>query len=388
MLRLLVGEPDRTHPNGLVGEVGDLTASIGELVSRVGRDPIGMLAADDLDVVISDDEQLHRAAIRAGVEPERMLSFSDAHYWLRTLANHPLPPLPPARSLALQSLTTAGRGLAELHPDCLEIGPAGSVWRHAEVVLQAILTELHQSEYSVVRVTSWPRTASVLALLYAFGFEADDGQLVKRLSPGGIAPLDSFDFHRRFGPPAMDLSLAPVFIAPTAPTLHRRLFLEADTQLRLPLGVEAPAEAVTPALRKGFLSRANIRRLPRGAIVLCYRSGDLGAITAAGVVEETLRSANAARLMRWLGPRSPHSRSEVEEYAPRRPLAVRFRHGFMLGEPIRRSELLDAGVLKRAPSAIMQVRGGGALRWLRVRIGAEIEANRRRDRSQGFVAAR
>ena len=175
------------------------------------------------------------------------------------------------------------------------------------------------------------------------------------------------------GPPAVDLTLAPIFIAPIHPAQHQRLFPEADTQLRLPLGVAAPAEAVAPALRKGWLSGVRNRELPAGASIFFYRTADARAITALGVVESTLKSSEPDALTCWLGPRAANSQREIAALARRRPLAIRFRHARMLQAPIPRSALVDAGVLKRAPSVITQVKSRSARRWLRAWVDAELE---------------
>ncbi len=414
MLRILVDDSNLAHAESLGDEVATLAASLGQVFRQVERDPVDMLLSDDLDALLSDDQQLYCAALNVGIDPERVLSLADGHRWLRTLTGHPLAPPEPVHSEPLTALrerdpliagllndgalcewideardaggwfwshstgqgSYAGVVAARPRAATLELGllvtaRTASRWWSGDLLIQAVVDAMRSRGFSNARVALPHRDSQAVALLQNAGFIQVGAELVKELQPGAIAPLEPLEYHQRYGPAAVDLSLAPVFIAPITSTLHRRLFLQPDTQLRLPLGVEAPSEPVAPALRKGLLSRSNIRQLPRGATLLLYRSADVRAITAVGVVEETLRSSDPTLLARWLGPRTPHSLRELSELARRRPLAIHFRQALILREPISRSDLIVNEVLKRAPSSITQVKGRRALRWLRERLGDE-----------------
>ena len=427
MLRFLIDDRESPHPATWAAELRELAREVGQSIDIPQSDVVAALTEGSLDFAISDDERFHQATLRAGIASDRILNLADARVWLRTLVGEPLPPPAPVEVLPLSRLSAGDPLLHELcdgvpglyeridalagtaaqawicreQLDCyagLAIGsPRGAgfdidllaVDRRAslrwtgELLLERMLRELHQQGYQRVRVAIPQGRIMLRALLRDFGFgRSTDGaqhdgwiSLHKQLRNPATAPLDPFDYHWRHGPPAVDLTLAPIFIAPIHPAQHQRLFPEADTQLRLPLGVAAPAEAVAPALRKGWLSGVRNRELPAGAALFLYRTADARAITALGVVESTLKSAEPDALIRWLGTRAANTQREIVELARRRPLAIRFRHARMLETAIPLSALVDAGVLKRAPSVITKVRSRSARRWLREWVDADPEAS-------------
>ena len=426
MLRFLIDHRESPQPTTWAVELRELAGEVGQSIEIPESNVVAALAEGLLDFAVSDDEGFHQAALRAGIESERILNLADARVWLQTLVGRPLPPPATVEALPLSRLNAGDPLLNELcdgDPDLSEridalagtdaqawicreqvkhyaglaIGSPGgagfdvdlfaidrraSLRRTGELLLEAILRELHQCGYPRVRVAIPEGRILLAALMRDFGFgrSADgarcDGwtSLHKELGSPAAGPLDPFDYHWRHGPPAVDLTLAPILIAPISPAQHGRLFPAADAQLRLPLGVAAPAEAVAPPLRKAWLSGVRNLELPGGAAIFFYRTTDAKAITALGVVESTLKASEPDTLTSWLGPRTANTQREIAALARRRPLAIRFRHARMFQTPIPLSALVNAGVLRRAPNVITQVRSRSARRWLREWVEDGLEA--------------
>ena len=426
MLRFLIDHRESSQPATWAVELRELAGEVGQSIEIPESNAVAALAEGSLDFAVSDEEGFHQAALRAGIASDRILNFADAQVWLRTLVGRPLPPPVPVEALSLSRLSAGDPRLSELcdgdpelseridalagtdaqawicreqveHYASLAIGSPRdggfdvdlftidrqtSLRRTGELLLEAMLRELHQHGYPRVRVAIPEGRILLAALMRDFGFgrSADSARrdgwtsLHKELGRPAAGPLDPFDYHWRHGPPAVDLTLAPIFIAPISPAQHRRLFPAADAQLRLPLGVAAPAEAVAPPLRKAWLSGVRNRELPSGTAIFFYRTTDTKAITGLGVVESTLKSSEPDTLTSWLGPRAANTQREIAELARQRPLAIRFRHARMLQTPIPLSALVNAGVLRRAPNVITQVKTRSARRWLREWVEDGLEA--------------
>lgn len=107
----------------------------------------------------------------------------------------------------------------------------------------------------------------------------------------------------------------------------------------------------------------------RGDLVVFYRSGDERAARFVGVVEETLRSSDPAELTRFVGTRTVYTADEIEEQASagrREVLAILFRQARHLHPGWPERQLIDNGVLVRAPQSIQGIPDQGA-RWIRMK---------------------
>lgn len=298
--------------------------------------------------LITEDDGIHRKARRLGIEPERVLRISSAVTLLRSLLNEPIDPPPDVRRRFVHELDRDDPLFYSLRKDyqgfddwldksareqrqgwtiepsgalaglCLwkdgddEYGLGGTVLkvstlkvselyqgnRFGDLLLKALFQHLHEHSYDHVWLTVFPKHEELIALLEEFGFAPIADQvtslgehvMTKSLAPGPDRPGDAFEFHRRYGPPALDLQLSPVFIVPIQPRYHSALFPDYEIvrnpyrQAMLPI----PQRPFGNALRKAYLSRSQIRELPRGATIFFYRSEDVRGITAVGVVESTL----------------------------------------------------------------------------------------------------
>ena len=386
-----------------------------------------LLAAVREDAVhhlITDDERMHRKARRLEIAEERILTASDARAFLETLVDHPQPPPPQVQTRRLYSLQRDDpifESLRSDYPDFDEWFPRVSragreawviepfdgsyagicIWkteddeysfggkvmkistfkvadqyrgrRYGELLLKTAFDYLHANRYDNVWLTVFGRHQTLIAMLEDYGFslhaaKTDRGELVyvKHLSPTRDVITDTFEYHRRYGPPALAVSLSPIYVIPIQPRYHRRLFPDDPTERML----IPDNEPFGNAIRKAYLSRSRIGPLPRGAIILFYRSEDQRAVTAIGIVEETMRSNDASEIARFAGQRTVYSYSEIAELARSPVLTILFRQDRLLSRPWQLKRLIAADVLAAAPQSITPVRNEEAIRWLSAQLAA------------------
>lgn len=374
--------------------------------------------------LITDDERMHRKARQLGIAEDHILTASDARAFLETLVDHPQPPPPQVQTRRLYSLqrddpifeslrsdypdfdgwfprvSQEGReawtiepfsggyaGICIWKPEDDEYGFGGKVMkistfkvadrhrgrRYGELLLKTAFDYLHANRYDNVWLTVFERHQTLTAMLEDFGFSrhttnTDRGELVyvKHLTPTRDAITDPFEYHRRYGPPALAVSLSPIYVIPIQPRYHRRLFPDDPTERMLMPGNEPFGNAI----RKAYLSRNRIGPLPRGAIILFYRSKDQRAVTAIGIVEETMRSSDAAEIAKFAGQRTVYSYSEIAELARSPVLTILFRQDRLLSMPWQLKRLIAADVLAAAPQSITPVRNEEAIRWLSAQLAA------------------
>ena len=380
--------------------------------------------------LITEDDRVHRKARRLGLEPERVLRINTAVAYLRTLLNDPVDPPPDVRVRHVHELDRTDPIFNSLREDyrgfdgwldkaareqrrgwtiepfgtlagiCLwkddddEYGLGGKVMkvstfkvsdlhhgnRFGDLLLKALFQHLHEHSYDHAWLTVFPKHEELIALLEEFGFVTVPGRrtaqgeliMAKRLVFDSTGPRDSFEFHKRYGPPALDLQRSRVYVVPIQPRYHRVLFPDFETQASssrqamLPL----PQQAFGNALRKAYLSRSGIRDLPRGSSLLFYRSDDMRAVTAVGVVESTLRSRDPAEIAQFTNLRTVYSFEQIRKLAAREVIAIRFRQDRLLSDPIPMRQLSEEGLLTAPPQTITRITDKEAIQWLSLAIGA------------------
>jgi ribosomal protein S18 acetylase RimI-like enzyme len=200
--------------------------------------------------------------------------------------------------------------------------------RYGELLLKVLFRAV-AGQHDVLWLTVYEKHEELITLLETFGFEHWDDRVgerryVKRLDPTDEdrRSLDPLAFHIRFGPPALKLVEGQAIVIPIKPHFHRSLFPDAPgEQMTL-----IPPRPHGNALRKAYLSHANLRSAEPGATLFFYRSEDLRALTAVGVLEESLVAHDPAELMDFVGSRTVYSAAEVAALAAEGPvLAYRFR---------------------------------------------------------------
>jgi len=437
----LTGDPDqhrRSLRQVLVRKYVELThppVPTADMETEIGRALKGtndwvdnlLLAAvyrDAVDLLVTEDEGIHRKAKRLGIE-DRVVRVRDAVEVLRSLRGEAATTPPfvaelPAYALNegdpifesfrrdyspefddwLRRAKRQGRRvwvirdprstryaalcIVKEHDD--EYGLGGRVLkisslkvsddhrgnRYGELLLKTVFLFRVASRFDAAWVTVFDHHEALVSLLRDFGFE-DTGErtrrgelvLAKRFTwnDADRQSLDPLSFHVKFGPPAVKVVPGDVFLVPILPTYHKLLFPEAEEQ------VELLPRVFGNALRKAYLCRAANRRLRPGSCLLFYRSRDMQAVTCVGVVESVHVSNDATDVARFAGQRTVYSYGEIERMCSAEVLAIRFRQDRLLASPIDIRELVHAGVVRRAPQSITTV-PPERTSWIADRIGA------------------
>jgi GNAT superfamily N-acetyltransferase len=232
--------------------------------------------------------------------------------------------------------------------------------RYGELLLKAVFAYAQENSYQRMFVEVFPKHEDLHALLVDFGFkditESPKGErvLLKAMSPPTRETecLGPLDFNVRYGPFAITLVGAQVFVVPIQPRYHGLLLPEAEPQLLLPM----ESHPFGNSIRKAYLSHSKIRRIAAGDAILFYRSGLDAAVTAIGVAEGTLVTSDPHELARYVARRTVYSFAEIQHMAAKQTLAVRFRLARTLKNPWKLDLLIRSGILLRAPQSFMQAR--------------------------------
>ena len=244
--------------------------------------------------------------------------------------------------------------------------------KREELLLKSVLDYADGEGHDRIYIEISPHHDRLVPLFGRFGFvdcgaRTDRGEAVlckDRQPQAADALLDPLEYHRRFGPPAVLVQNA--FVVPVQPRWHDALFPESRSHPEL-FAPPAPGNAML----KAYLSRSNIQRVKPGALILFYRSRDRHAVTAAGVVDDVLRSSDPVAIRRFVGLRTVYSDAELGELCAvqRSVLAILFRHDRVLLDRWPLDELIQANLVRGAPQTIQEVTSEAALSWIRKRLG-------------------
>ena len=423
---LLAKYEELTHPPGIEHVEGVLGAVEPQNNDWTDHLLLAALVANAVHYLVTNDDGIHRKARRLGVSPDRVLTIADALALLGTLVSSPQRPPPQVTARALHSLRSDAPIFESLRSDYPDFdqwlekvsregreawvieSPGGEcagicIWksdddefrfggkvmklstfkvadehrgrRYGELLLKTVFTELHANRYHHVWLTVFERHTALITMLEDFGFqrhgvETPLGELVmvKHLVPTGGETPDHFAYHCRFGPPAVDLTFdASVYVIPIQPRYHTRLFPDHPGE---PARLLPDDDPFGNALRKAYLSQSAITPLARGDTILFYRSDDWQAVSAVGVVEESMRSGDPSEVAAFAGQRTVYSYTEIVEMTHPSALAILFRQDRLIERGWPLDDLLAAGVLNAAPQSITQVRSKDGIAWLTRRLAA------------------
>lgn len=388
---------------------------------------LAALAGGAVDFLVTEDSGIHRKAAQLGLE-DRVLTVADALEMVLRLYVAVPPALPAVRKVDGRGLDPRDPVFASIRRDyegfdawlekvraenraawiidgssggyggvCIvkdespgTYGMYGSVlkvctfkvsdahegYRYGELLLKALFdyAEANSHDWLYLTVLPEPDKQYLIGYVKEFGFEyrgrtENDRELVlvkpRRFTESDLASLSPLAFHVKFGPPAVKWEGCGAFIVPIRPEFHDRLFPEADPQMNLFSGSEPHGNAI----RKAYLSKANISLLQPGDLLYFYESrGGLG-VTTAGVVEEVFSLSDPQGIVRAVGKRTLYSFDEIVKLAAEASagvLAVNFRQAKVLDGPVGLSQLVANGVVAAAPQSIQTVPKEGA-RWLAIR---------------------
>ena len=290
-----------------------------ELVSRYGRISndndrcdvrlLEALESKAVDFLITQDNGIHRRALRAGLD-SIVLTVEEALDWLRETFQEKLVALPFIAEQKAYQVDLSDEIFASLredypdfdqwfekcrrqHRDCWSLQIDGKIAglvvrkdesfieagvsypgskilkvctfkvrdefrgeKFGELLLKQILWFGQINEYDVIYLTVFPKHTFLRDLLAYYGFigtkNLPSGELMmeKALLKGPIEviPSDKFDFARTSYPRFYDGATALKFCVPIRPDYHRRLFPEIAFGAELPL---FPNEKFGPVLRRG-----------------------------------------------------------------------------------------------------------------------------------------
>lgn len=231
--------------------------------------------------------------------------------------------------------------------------------RYGELLLKALFGYLVENRYEAAFVEVFAKQQQLVALFADFGFEdiaeSPKGERVlrKHLRPRDperirLGPLD---YNIKYGPHALTLSAARVFVVPIQPRYHALLFPELEEQLAL----ATESNPFGNSIRKAYLCHSKIQKVAAGDILLFYRSEKQQAVAAIGVAEATMRATDAVAIARFVGKRTVYPFSEIEKMATKPVFAVLFRLARTLKTPWSVDLLKSTGIIKRAPQSFMEV---------------------------------
>lgn len=293
--------------------------------------------------------------------------------------------VPEGRPCLLIGTETDIRGLAVLaaQEHTLLTGPSMKICTfkiaHAEqgqklgeCLLEATISYIRSAGASSCFVEASIEKTGVVGLLKEFGFfdlgrkdgSPQEAVFGKVLDPAAesTSPTDPLEFNRRYGPGRRLVQRA--FVVPIIPKYHGMLFPTAEPQLTL------FDTTYGNAVRKVYVSHANIRILVPGDTLLFLRTHERQAVQAVGIVEQTIRTDNLHRLLSFAGTRTVYTALELEELCQKEVLAIKFRLDEVLDRPASRRDLIALGVFDESPQSISQVKKEEGMRWVHTLQGA------------------
>jgi len=385
---------------------------------------LAALKSDAVDFLVSEDRAVHRKARRLGIE-SRVLLLQDAINLLRDFFDESPPPLPAVQKAYLHELDEQDEIFNSLRTDyqpgfddwlrkckrehresyvikdqhrsglsgililkqeaSLPTGETGKTLklctlkvsdnyggnRYGELLLKTAFDYAESNNYKHIYFTVYPKYDELIAFAESFGFkvaEITNSQGEKIISKSfsfstsDIESLSPLEAHIRFGPRRAFFHNNSTYIIPIKPEFHRLLFPELEKQLSLFYTPQPCGNSI----KKAYLCHSRTKQLDQGDILLFYRSHDISAITAIGVVEELRRSSDPDDIARYVGTRTVYKYQDIEELCKKQTLAIKFR--FVKGlSVIPLSDLIADKIIKGSPQSILKLSKKG-VEWIQKRI--------------------
>ncbi|MFY0409027.1 hypothetical protein [Solicola sp. PLA-1-18] len=244
-----------------------------------------------------------------------------------------------------------------------------------ELLLQAAIETARQHSVGTLYLEVLPDKEDLIVWLARFGFEVRPGHSTPRgeavyvkhlIPPADRAPRHPLEHAIAHGPGHV-LVHRPTAV-PIQPTWHRQLFPQADQQGDLFTGLDACGNAI----RKVYVCQSPTRYLDPGDTLLFVLTGTGDTrVTAIGVVEETLVTADAGQMLGFTASRSVYSADQIRQWCKVETLAIRFRLDRVLNEQWPLAELEEHGLLKSSPQSITRLKDG-ATAWVNDRLAESL----------------
>ena len=179
---------------------------------------------------------------------------------------------------------------------------------------------------------------------------------VKRLFPESYNKTPPERIYREFYPSFYDGPRVNKFIIPIKPIWHSRLFTEYNPRQQTLW--EAIGEFIVEGntIKKAYLCHSKIRGMKEGDILLFYRSEDIRGITSLGIVERVYENVtDPNEIISYVGKRSVYSPQEIEDMARKPTKIILFWWVMHFKEPLKYDLLLNNGILKGRPQTIIKI---------------------------------
>lgn len=215
---------------------------------------------------------------------------------------------------------------------------------------------------------------ALINLIESYGFETagflkenNEEVLIKKLIPIENK-LSALDISKKYYPSFKDSPDIKKFLIPIIPKCHDRLFPDfKQRQMR----ITEYSEMNIPgnAIRKAYLSGSTIKKMSAGDILLFYRSQDLKAVTAIGVVDQKpVHSNEADEVVGIVGKRSVYPYDEIKKMTQKPLLVTMFRHHLFLPKPLDLSYLRQNGIA--VPQSIIEL---NHKQYMAIKKGGELD---------------
>jgi len=173
---------------------------------------------------------------------------------------------------------------------------------------------------------------------------------IKRLTPGKEY-IPAIEVARKYYPSFRDTPNVTKYVVPIKPEYHERLFPDyKQRQRRITEYSEINVQG--NAIRKAYLSHSRIKGMRPGDLLVFYRSSDQKAVTSLGVVEDTLQSRSADKIVEFVGNRTVYSYAEIKSMTKKQVLVILFRHHLNFPRPIGLTDMRQLDILHSAPQSI------------------------------------
>ena len=146
--------------------------------------------------------------------------------------------------------------------------------------------------------------------------------------------LSPVEISKKYYPSFKDSPDIKKFMVPIIPEYHDRLFPDfIQRQMRITeySEINIPGNAI----KKAYLSHSKTKRIRPGDILLFYRSHDMKAVTAIGVVDKVpIHTKEAEEVIRIVGNRSVYLNKEIKKMTSKPVLVTMFRHHLFFPHPL------------------------------------------------------
>jgi len=372
---------------------------------------------DVVDFLITQDEDIHKKAVRLGVQ-ERVLRVEEAVEYFKKKINIQVPQPPQlkeefcynldindpffdslksqypdflnwwkkickeGRKAWVYYLNNKIKAILILKPEeeaiyanpplpkkkrlkicTLKVDPPARGYKLGELFIKIATHTALQYKAEEIYLTHFvEKNDFLVSLLEEFNFhevsEKPNGEKIflKPLIPKSIPEGAEREIFEKYYPLFYDGEKVNKFIIPIQSRWFKRLFPEYTYPQ--PFLVTGSGELLVEGntIKKVYLSHAKLKDINKGDIVLFYRSQDIKGITSLGVVERVHVEQDYRKIVQITGKRTVYSEEEIRKFTEKKPVTVIFFWWHLHFEnPVKFKKLKKEGILNFPPLKIMKI---------------------------------